>query len=391
MPEPASRLEGPRCREAPTREALVALGRRLRELRGARSQQDVAQAAGITRGYLSELEGGKRPRPRARTLASLAAALGSSLEAIRSVAPLSPSPPKTVETGTVIEPRGAARSGTYSAIVRRSDMQGGDLIGGEPPPPTPQPGGAGPPDDERASVASLFPVYRWGTLGDPRDPEDAPVPFTLERVPRGNEPLVGPDAFAIKIRGDSLTGWRVPVYDGDKCWVNPNMPAKYGRLAGVLVEEADGRRRLAVYELARREDGTPYLRAHTEGVGSGEVYARRFTLLGRVVGIMSWRSPDEGRADPDPLGLSSLPPTAVPEAPEGARPPPAPPGRGPGLPNSPGEYPGLLPAAGAPEGGPVAQAPPPCPHCGARSADGPLRVTRARGEWVYESLTCRGG
>ncbi len=56
-----------------------ALGDRLRELRGDRTQEDVADQAHIAREYLSKVESGHR-NPSLDILARLAKALGVSLE-----------------------------------------------------------------------------------------------------------------------------------------------------------------------------------------------------------------------------------------------------------------------------------------------------------------------
>jgi hypothetical protein len=75
--------------------------------------------------------------------------------------------------------------------------------------------------------------------------------------------------------------------------------------------------RLAVYELAHRNgDQESCLRAWPAGRGPVEVAARRFILLGRVVGIMSWRSPDEGGDFPTAHHLGAPQPvTSPPETP----------------------------------------------------------------------------
>lgn len=300
MPE----RERPRLYRVP---AMVALGQTLKLLRGTRPQRDVAQAAGISRGYLSELEQGKRPYPRPRTLENLAVVLGTRLEALQ--------PPEPSEAGEA-------------------------LVATEP--------GGQPPDVHNATVvltaagaapAATFRVYRWGTEGDPTDPEDAPAPLAYEWVPRGSESVVGLDGFSIIVRGDGLRGWR--VRDGDQCIVNPRQPVRVGHLVAAYILNGDGEGGMGVYELAEgpaRPDGSrgTVLRSWPERARPIVVAVRRFRILGPVVQILSLRSPDEGRPrrlDADELEEQRYGPTtrADPE-PQGPEPrpqrePPATPGR----------------------------------------------------------------
>jgi transcriptional regulator with XRE-family HTH domain len=68
------------------RERGERLGRLLREARGDRSLVDVAAAAGISAETLRKIETGRIPTPAFFTVASLAAALGLSLDTISDAA-----------------------------------------------------------------------------------------------------------------------------------------------------------------------------------------------------------------------------------------------------------------------------------------------------------------
>jgi transcriptional regulator with XRE-family HTH domain len=68
------------------RERGERLGRLLREARGDRSLVDVAAAAGISAETLRKIETGRIPTPAFFTVASLAAALGLSLDIISDAA-----------------------------------------------------------------------------------------------------------------------------------------------------------------------------------------------------------------------------------------------------------------------------------------------------------------
>jgi transcriptional regulator with XRE-family HTH domain len=292
--QPAGWLE-PACRR----------GERLHELRGPRPQRDVAAAAHISRVYLSELERGIRPRPRRSTLDRLAAALGAPPDELRSP---TPPPPRVIDkqpsAGTLAPPGEPQTTRTHG---KRSP----NGVTGAPAMPPEGPLGeataTGPAAAAGAAAASgrtasagptvsadvpTFRVYRSGTRGDPRDPEEAPMPLGYERVPVGKETLIGGRGFSVIVRGEQLHGWR--VHDGDHCVVNPEQPARNGSLVAAEVEDEDGEKEMGIFELA--EDGSGHLRVRPSHDDPPlDVPLRSYRLLGPVVGIMTWRSPDEGR------------------------------------------------------------------------------------------------
>lgn len=69
----------------------------MRAVRGFRgySQGELSERTGLSRQYLSELEQGKRPRPRGETLERLAEALGVTADQLRGCAPLTTGPRPT--------------------------------------------------------------------------------------------------------------------------------------------------------------------------------------------------------------------------------------------------------------------------------------------------------
>lgn len=347
MPRP----EGAPVARRQRQPSLIALGRRLRQLRGDRSQGVVAAAAGISRGYLSELEQGWRPRPRERTLARLAAALGTSLAIIRE--PLD-TPPEAARP-----PGRASQSGTEGEGDAMSTPAPDRAAVGEPPARKPtDPTGYRNRGVVNAELAPpypvpetrLFRVYRWGTAGDPRFPDTAPAPLAFERVPVEGESVIRPDGFSIIVRGTNLQGW--PVYAGEHCLVNPDEPVRTGRLVGVSIPTGQDHEGLGVYELIRLDDpelaaaaGVPApvagappnlgLRCWPRKGEPQIVPVEGFTVLGPVVLIYSLRSPDERRF---PL-VQPGPRPPGPGAGAQARPPSRPPRV-----NSPGPVPPALQA-----------------------------------------------
>lgn len=83
---------------------------RVRAVRGFRgySQGDLAERTGLSRQYISELEQGKRPKPRGETLERLAEALEVTADQLRGCAPLTtggiPEPPAEPAAEPAAEP-----------------------------------------------------------------------------------------------------------------------------------------------------------------------------------------------------------------------------------------------------------------------------------------------
>jgi transcriptional regulator with XRE-family HTH domain len=80
--------------------------------------------------------------------------------------------------------------------------------------------------------ARLLPVYRWGARGDPTDRTRAPHPDHKE-FPAGRESLVGARGFGIVVRGDDLAAFE--IRDGDVAWCNPDESAQPGKPAALIV------------------------------------------------------------------------------------------------------------------------------------------------------------
>src|SRR5689334_19940253 len=147
-----------------------ALGQRIAALRRAQgwSQRRLAEAAGVSHGYIALLELGRLPSPGKFRLDAVARAL----DLRTSDALLNP------------EAAAAVPSATVFASAR---------------PPAPLANGlanvAGSLDQLRSPGARLLPVFRWGSCGDPRDQESPPDPDRLEYPPPGRETLIGPHGF----------------------------------------------------------------------------------------------------------------------------------------------------------------------------------------------------
>src|SRR5437660_1518226 len=205
------------------------LGQRIAALRRAHgwSQRRLAEAAGVSHGYIALLELGRLPSPGKFRLDAVARALDlrtadaliadptSAPAMARSVASL-----PTIASVTPLGGGGAANVLGMLDYVRP--------VGGRP-----------------------LPVFRWGACGDPRDQESPPDPDHLEFPPPGREMLIGPHGFGVVVKGDSMAGRG--IFDGDIVWVNPERAYAVGKVVLALVSDVGGADGMVVKTYARTE------------------------------------------------------------------------------------------------------------------------------------------
>jgi|SRR5579864_6131372 len=238
-----------------------ALGQRIAALRHAHgwSQRRLAEAAGVSHGYIALLELGRLPSPSKFRLDAVARALdlrtADALMAAVQRAPLAllPSLPE-------LNPPEGNRDGNVIGVV----------------------------DQLRRATTQPLPVYRWGACGDPRDQESGPDPDHLEYPPPGRESLIGPRGFGVLVKGDSMAGRQ--IFDGDVVWVNPDRPYAVGKVVLALVSDVAGEvAGMVVKTFARTEVGDCLMSDTVDG--RSPVVCREFKVIGPVVGITSWRLP----------------------------------------------------------------------------------------------------
>jgi SOS-response transcriptional repressor LexA len=237
-----------------------ALGQRIATLRhrSGLSQRRLAEAAGVSHGYIALLELGRLPSPGKFRLDGIARALGlSSSDAL--LGPPAPARP---------------RASVVTAL---------------PPPSRPplMPNVVGTLDQLRAPEPRLLPVFRWGSCGDPRDRESPPDPDHLEAPPPGRETLIGPNGFGVMVKGESMAGRG--INDGDIVWVNPDRPYQLGKVVLALVSDIGGEGGMVVKTYARTDVGECLLSETVHG--RSPVICDEFKIIGPVVGITSWRLP----------------------------------------------------------------------------------------------------
>ena len=238
------------------------LGRRIATLRRANgwSQRRLAEAAGVSHGYVALLELGRLPSPGKFRLDAVARALNlRTADAL--LAPVLPLPEPPARAGE--HPRNAAESAQPVANV------------------------VGSLESLRGHAAQLLPVFRWGSCGDPRDRESPPDPDHLEYPPPGRESLIGPHGFGVMVKGDSMAARG--IYDGDVVWVNPERPYQIGKVVLALVSDVSGASGMVVKTYARTEVGECLVSETAQG--RSPVVCREFKIIGPVVGITSWRLP----------------------------------------------------------------------------------------------------
>lgn len=206
------------------------------------TQQDLADAAQVSKVWVSKLERGLVARPGLRKLNQIAQVLGTDVVPSDPGSSLLHSKPNVVQ----VEP---------------SRTEGG----------------------------KLHPVYRWGAAGDPRDLEHAPDVDHEEHPPVGRESLVGAKGFAVEVRGESMSARG--IHDGDKVWINPERPARYGRPVLARLWDDDEEMGMVVKTLSRDENGLETLTCEgNDGPNVVRGYTR-FEVIGPVVGISRFLLP----------------------------------------------------------------------------------------------------
>src|SRR5438094_950487 len=215
------------------------LGLRIATLRRAHglSQRRLAEAAGVSHGYVALLELGRLPSPGKFRLDAVARALNlRTSDAL--LAPTAPLPTRQAPRAPLATPHAPTSPPPPS---QPSTSQPPPRL---PPTPSPAPAPAPAPpmpslaepprraasdsnvagslEQVRPAGAPLLPVFRWGSCGDPRDRESPPDPDHLEYPPPGRETLIGSNGFGVVVKGESMSARG--IYDGDVVWDNPERP-----------------------------------------------------------------------------------------------------------------------------------------------------------------------
>jgi SOS-response transcriptional repressor LexA len=248
-----------------------ALGQRIAALRreSGWSQRRLAEAAGVSHGYIALLELGRLPSPGKFRLDAVARALN-----LRTSDALTAAQPPSYAAAPAPGLTQPAASGLHqppAALLSAANL--GNVLGGV--------------DQLRPSGARPLPVFRWGACGDPRDQESPPDPDHLEYPPPGRETLIGPNGFGVVVKGDSMAGRG--IFDGDVVWVNPERAYAVGKVVLALVSDLGGAAGMVVKTYARTEVGDCLL--SETATSRSPVVCREFKVIGPVVGITSWRLP----------------------------------------------------------------------------------------------------
>ncbi len=248
------------------------LGQRIAGLRHAQgwSQRRLAEAAGVSHGYVAQLELGRLPSPGKFRLDAIAHALNlrTSDALFNDLALASPFEPPPDASAENVSNLLAAQDGLASTRTPSNVLGGLDQLR--------------PPD------ARPLPVFRWGSCGDPRDRESPPDPDHLEFPTPGRETLIGHNGFGVMVKGDSMAGRG--IYDGDVVWINPERAYQIGKVVLALVTDVDGEAAGMVVKTYARTDVGECLMSETAHERS-PVVCREFKIIGPVVGITSWRLP----------------------------------------------------------------------------------------------------
>ncbi len=282
------------------------LGARVAALRRARgwSQRRLAEAAGVSHGYIAQLELGRLPSASKRRLDAVAQALDlATADALLGADADDVQPDATPTTGSAAtrQPIGPAAGSSASSRSRSRGSSGSNkvatgvvgttstrsssaaAIGND----SPGQNVAGLLEQVRTPGARLLPVFRWGSCGDPRDRESPPDPDYLDYPPPGRETLIGTNGFGVVIKGESMAGRG--IHDGDVVWVNPDRPYGLGKVVLALASDVGGEAGMVVKTFARTEVGECLVSETAQG--RSPLVCREFRVIGPVVGITSWRLP----------------------------------------------------------------------------------------------------
>jgi len=285
-----------------------ALGQRIATLRRANgwSQRRLAEAAGVSHGYIALLELGRLPSPGKFRLDAVARALNvRTSDALLAAGPVNsavsdqeadasarfvrelPESEPLVRAASSDDSSATSAPPTLSSLAAESrrpraeselgGVQLGNVLGSV--------------EQLRSVGARPLPVFRWGACGDPRDQLSPPDPDRLEYPPPGRETLIGPNGCGVVVKGDSMAGRGIS--DGDVVWVNPERPYSVGKVVLALVSDIDGdagEAGMVVKTFARTEVGECLL--SETAAGRSPFVCREFKVIGPVVGITSWRLPN---------------------------------------------------------------------------------------------------
>lgn len=228
------------------------------------TQAELAERAGVKRGWISHREMGRPFKPTTAVLHRLADALEVPFGDVES---------RAFESVMRDELREYARRHPEE-VVRGLGARSG---------PSSDYNVAGRVDDMRASWIRPLPIYQWGACGEMDSEEEAPAPIRHEYPPVGQEVSIGPTGFGVLVRGRSMTAKR--IFDGDTVWVNPELPARPGQVVLARVMDRGGEVGMVVKVLRRDGTGEHLVSAGEEGPQM--VPATQFRVIGPVVWVTS--------------------------------------------------------------------------------------------------------
>lgn len=203
------------------------------------TQEELAKATGVPKGTIAYIESGRSAQPRAEATAPLAKYFGF------------PNAEKMVEgylTRRVRDNQDDAAVNRLIQTVGRLDKRVARLeekVGFSD-------SASGVVQQRRDPAERLrLPAYESGAAAARRlldvenfgEAADGELP-----VPEGFEDEIGVDGFALRVRGDSLSGLRRPILDGDYVWIDPTSETRrQGKVHVAVVREShDGEPKVVV-------------------------------------------------------------------------------------------------------------------------------------------------
>jgi SOS-response transcriptional repressor LexA len=232
------------------------------------TQRRLAEAAGVSHGYIAQLELGRSPGASKSRLDAIARALHLRTSDALVDGDFGEAGADSAADVYVTPPAQRLGSSSRNTSSGRTNVAG--IL-----------------DQVRPAGARLLPVFRWGSCGDPRDRESPPDPDHLEYPPPGRETLIGAAGFGVVVKGESMSGRG--IHDGDVVWVNPERPYAVGKVVLALASDVGGEAGMVVKTYARTDVGECLLSETDQG--RSPLICHEFKVIGPVVGITSWRLP----------------------------------------------------------------------------------------------------
>jgi SOS-response transcriptional repressor LexA len=144
--------------------------------------------------------------------------------------------------------------------------------------------------EEARGADRLTRLYEWASAGDPRDGTADAIGYYP--IPPGREAELGRRGFALRVRGDSMAGYRRGILDGSVVFVNPDGG---WNVSDAVVASVDGTG-LIVKQVWKDANGIEFLRSCPANGERCAVAGTHYRVVGKVVFWVNVHDPDDVRS-----------------------------------------------------------------------------------------------